>query len=218
MAALRLDSRLKAIGWVWVFGAIFTFAVPVQAQECTYSYGIWNPSLKRVGRIVRVTKSRVELTAGEIGPFGCTICKEDQVLLELSNGLRFHLCERIAGPVMSALEASIEEGYSIVEIVGYRPSMSRGPVNSRGERTVFSNHAFGVALDVNPQHNGLYSRCLQWGPQCQLIKGGAWKKGNPLSLHQEHSLVRRLLGLGFKWGGDIAGKQKDMMHFSPTGY
>lgn len=209
---------MRALFLVLMSGLIILGPNTVRANTCTYTYGVWNTKLKQVVRTVRVSKLKSELTSDEIGPFGCTPCREDQVQLQLSTGLVFWMCERLAGPVLDVLEATLNDGYMLQEIVAYRPSMSRGPVNSEGERTVLSNHAFGAALDINPNHNGLYDNCLAWGPYCRLIKGGAWNKNHPLSLKESSSLVKRLAKLGLKWGGMIDGNQKDMMHFSLTGY
>jgi hypothetical protein len=51
------------------------------------------------------------------------------------------------------------------------------------------------------------------------LRGGAWQPGvDPYSLSADGIVVRELQNLGFRWGGEIAGRQKDFMHFSPTGY
>jgi hypothetical protein len=96
--------------------------------------------------------------------------------------------------------------------------MTKGPVDSAGNRTRFSYHSYGIALDINEDHNGLYENCVRFGPRCRLRRGGQWDPRQPLSLTQDHPLVRALKRMGFKWGGEIAGKQKDFMHFSPYGY
>jgi hypothetical protein len=70
---------------------------------------------------------------------------------------------------------------------------------------------------VNGAHNGLYDFCLTWFPACQLIKGGRYFPGGPRSQTGRSPLVRAFRERGFGWGGEISGKQKDFMHFSPDG-
>ena len=195
------------------------FATPALASDlCTYNYGVWHVGKRKTVRTVKVSKPRSQLSKQEMGPLDCTPCIQDQINLKLSNGVSFQICEKVAGPIMTALETALANGFQIKQLVGYRPSMSRGKVNAAGERTILSNHAFGVAIDINQDDNGLYDNCITWGSKCRLIKGGRWNKKSPLALHAKHPLVLHLLKLGFKWGGQIAGKQKDMMHFSTTGY
>ncbi len=83
----------------------------------------------------------------------------------------------------------------------------------------FSNHSYGIAIDINTDHNGLYGNCVEFGPQCQLIRGSLWRPGvDPYSLQLNGLVVKKLKEIGFKWGGEIKGKQKDFMHFSLSGY
>jgi hypothetical protein len=97
--------------------------------------------------------------------------------------------------------------------------MTRGDADADGNRTLFSNHSFGIALDINEGHNGLYDQCLQFDGNCRLLRGGAWQPGvDPFSLSGDGIIVQALQSLGLSWGGEIAGRQKDFMHFSPTGY
>jgi hypothetical protein len=109
-------------------------------------------------------------------------------------------------------------GAPIQEVVGYHVGRTRGDPDQAGRRTGFSNHAYGIALDINPARNGLYDRCEVFGTGCRLIRGGAWRPDDPGALTADGPIVRRLAAAGFKWGGEIAGRQKDFMHFSPTGY
>ena len=82
-----------------------------------------------------------------------------------------------------------------------------------------SNHSFGVAFDLNEEQNGLYNDCPRWGPSCVLAKGGAYRPGaDPLSLTESSPATRRMKEAGFDWGGLLPGRQKDFMHFSPSGY
>lgn len=150
---------------------------------------------------------------------GCTLCKEDQTTVALSNGRSFQVCHKVAGQFKTILEGVIKKGFPVDTILGYRPSKSKGPADPRGFRTEFSNHAFGVSLDVNENQNGLYNKCTQWNPGCVLAKGGAYKPHlDPRSITRDTEIVKLMLKNGFKWGGEIQGVQKDFMHFSPDGY
>lgn len=116
------------------------------------------------------------------------------------------------------LSELLQSGEKIYEVVGYRVGMTRGNVDQDGNRTVFSNHSFGTALDINPGQNGLYENCVQFGPNCRLIRGGAWKQGREGTLTVDSATVQGMQRLGLRWGGEIKGRQKDFMHFSITGY
>jgi hypothetical protein len=174
--------------------------------------------LGRSGKIVKVTKNFSDLKKNEVGAFNCSVCIEDQIEVTLQSGLRFKVCKYIADDVKAVIEASISEGFIIKEVLGYNPQMSKGDLDSRGFRTQLSNHSFGVAIDINRKFNGLYENCLQWGPSCRLIQGGAWSKRHQLSIKSGSKLVKFMGEIGLSWGGTIKGKQKDFMHFSPSGY
>jgi hypothetical protein len=45
-----------------------------------------------------------------------------------------------------------------------------------------------------------------------------WHPDQAGSLTKESPIVIELKSIGFKWGGEIEGKQKDFMHFLPSGY
>jgi len=185
---------------------------------CHYEYGIWNVAAGRVIERREVARPRSELGPEEIGSWGCTPCVEDQTRIELSNGVSFRICARVAARIQQGLERALKQGMPIETVVGYRPSMSRGPLDSAQNRTQFSNHAFGAAIDINEAHNGLYAGCPVWSQGCTLIRGGPWQPGLAQSLTADHPVVLELALQGFLWGGQIAGNQKDMMHFSETGY
>lgn len=184
---------------------------------CHYTYSIWNTIKKTTVKTITVKKNRSDLNNQEIGPLGCTICNEDQKKIKLSNGLPLKICHKIAQNVKAALERAIKNGSTIKSIKGYRPSKSRGPLDKNGNRTLFSNHAYGVAVDINEKYNGLYQNCLQWSPKCRLIKGGRYNPKNPLSFTTNHTIVKEMARIDLKWGGHIKGTMKDFMHFSPDG-
>ena len=113
----------------------------------------------------------------------------------------------------------IARGEPIFSVSGYRPVQSKGALNEDGERTELSNHAFGTAIDINREQNGLYGNCYEWGPSCRLILGGSWRPGQSEgSLTPDGAIVKKMKSLGFKWGGEMQASQKDFMHFSLSGF
>jgi hypothetical protein len=191
------------------------------AQEmCSYSTYQWNTLSKRAMNFHRVEKLRSKLEPREIdAQSGCSVCEQDQVVVQIEGVMPFKVCHRVAAKLKSALIAAQKGGYPIETVVAYRNGMTRGDPDENGNRTQFSNHSFGIAIDVNQASNGLYSNCFSWGPQCKLIRAGKWRpESDPLSLTEDSLLVKLMKQQGFKWGGEIQGRQKDFMHFSLTGY
>lgn len=189
-------------------------------DQCSYTTYKWSVHLKKAVEFQRINKLYSQLESYERDTVtGCTVCEQDQREITMQNIKSFKVCHIIADPVQAILTELIEQGESINQIIAYRVGMTRGDVDQQGNRTVFSNHSFGVAIDINPQHNGLYDNCLQFNNTCKLIKGGPWQPGvDKYSLYNSSEIVRAFKSLGFKWGGEIAGKQKDFMHFSLSGY
>ncbi len=180
---------------------------------------VWNTRTRSSSPPIEVRKPYAALTSEERDPAsGCSVCERDQVEIKLPGLKPFKVCHVFAERVRETLEKLLAQGEPITEVEAYRVVRSRGALNERGERTGFSNHSFGIAIDINPQQNGLYHRCVHFGPHCQLVRGGPWRPGQPGSLTAESRVVQAFKGIGLQWGGEIAGKQKDFMHFSPTGY
>lgn len=189
------------------------------ADICTYNTYRWNVLTKSAGNYKHVQKPYSELSEEEVDELtGCTVCLEDQVDVFIENVSPFKVCKNIATDIKTALEESIFFGQTITEVVGYRVGRTKGDVDQFGNRTQFSNHSFGTAIDINPQFNGLYTNCINYNSDCLLIKGGAWNPGHAESLKADAHVVRIMKSIGFKWGGEIEGKQKDFMHFSLSGY
>ena len=189
-------------------------------STCSYDTYKWNVQQKRAVEHRSVRHPYAALGSDEIDPAsGCSVCREDQVRIELPSVTPFDLCHVFAARVKTVLLELIDDGVPVHEVVGYRVGRTRGDVDAEGNRTRFSNHSFGAALDINPQHNGLYDHCLRFGPHCRLIRGGPWQPGvSDASLTADGPVVHALQAIGLRWGGTIAGKQKDFMHFSVTGY
>ncbi|TNE84972.1 MAG: M15 family peptidase [Deltaproteobacteria bacterium] len=186
------------------------------AAECTYTPVVWSATEARSMPAEAVSKPRSALTEAEQGPLGCTPCEQDQVSRTLTNGLSFTACAAVADNLAHALDQAIAGGAEVVSVSVYRPVLSRGPLDAQGRRTVLSDHAFGVAVDVNADHNGLYDDCVRFDETCRLLRGGPWRPGeDPRSITASSPLVRTFADIGWAWGGELAGKQKDFMHFSP---
>jgi len=199
---------------------LMLMASPLSAQTCSYSTWSWNVNLKKAVAYRDVRKPYQELTEHEVDRVtGCSVCKEDQVQINLPNIKPFLICRQLAPQLQSTLLELIKSDQPIKSIIGYRVGQTRGVPDARGNRTGFSNHSFGIALDINPQHNGLYTECFTFGVQCRLLRGGRWQPDkDPWSIKLNGQIVRQLNRIGLKWGGEIKGRQKDFMHFSITGY
>lgn len=209
-----MKCRQLALTAIALFAATAT-----QADTCTYSTYKWNVGSRKAVAFERVSKPRLALTAAERHTeTGCTVCEEDQVVMTFPGLKPFRICKHLQ-PSFSRIFSDLEQQQApVLDIVGYRVGMTRGDVDADGNRTGFSNHSFGIAVDINTDQNGLYDNCLQVGPQCRLIKGGRWDPSQPASLTASSAIVQTFKQHGFRWGGEIAGKQKDFMHFSPSGY
>jgi D-alanyl-D-alanine carboxypeptidase len=186
---------------------------------CTYTTYRWSVKLKRGVDHHKVRHSYAELRPEEVdAATGCSVCEEDQQWIEVGGLPRFRLCRQIAPQVEATLQQLAADGVPLLSLTGYRVGMTRGPADGDGLRTVFSNHSFGIALDVNAERNGLYDHCVNFGPECRLLLGGRWQPDAPGGLSAKSEAVTAMQAVGLKWGGQIAGRQKDFMHFSPTGY
>ena len=146
------------------------------------------------------------------------MCEEDQRLIKIGTLPPFKVCKKWASDIRYHLTKLLNAGEPIYKVAGYRVGMTRGDIDDRGNRIQFSNHSFGIAIDINDEQNGLYDHCMVFGPDCRLRKGGEWEPGNKASLTKNSHVVQVMKRLGFKWGGEIKGSQKDFMHFSPSGY
>jgi hypothetical protein len=198
-----------------LFCNLSAFAVEA---NCEYSYTVWNTILKKSEGPFRINKPYSQLTKREKSSEGCSPCESDQQLMRLKNGLSFTACKKFAQQFKMALDKILDSGRKIETVLSYRPSISKGEIDSVGRRTVFSHHAFGTAIDINENFNGLYTNCLKWGPGCQLIKAGVYSPHHRLSIRDKDEFVTNFKGIGLQWGGQILGIQKDFMHFSFDGY
>lgn len=205
-----------------------------EPQTCSYSTYSWSTTQRRAVNREWIEKDYADVTDDERSPDDprCSVCTEDQVTVDpAAHGWPelgpFDVCWAYADAVGEALEAIAADGsFTIREAVGYRAGRTRGAVVD-GLRTEWSNHSFGTAIDINASNNGLYRSCnirpltAENIAQCRLGVGGAWRPdaAPSVSITRDGVVYRAFVeGVGWQWGGEIAGSTKDLMHFSLTGY
>lgn len=216
---MRSIVRPRPLAALLFCSTLFSCGTAMADPQCTYSTYKWNIHARKAVEPRRITKPYKDLTAAEKdSETGCTVCEEDQVELSFPGLRPFKVCKRLAPGIEKIIAELQRQQAPLLDVVGYRVGMTRGDPDSAGNRTGFSNHSFGVALDINTAQNGLYENCLKFNSACRLIKGGPWKPDQKSSLTANSLIVQTFKQNGFKWGGEIAGLQKDFMHFSPTGY
>ena len=84
---------------------------------------------------------------------------------------------------------------------------------ARGQ-TRFSQHAYGLAIDVNPFDNPQVKRDLVLPELASAYKDRTWKR--PGMFLRGTTGVRAFTAIGWGWGGDWH-SSKDYMHFSANG-
>ena len=211
-------SKSYAISLLLCFSSLVS-AESIASDLCHYDLYRYNVRKRKLEGPSKIRKTRSELSSHEIDQkTGCSICEEDQVQIALYNGVTFKICRAIAHKIEWALNKSLVAGFKIQEATGYFVKQTRGKVDVNGYRTELSNHSFGLSIDINRSHNGLYENCLNFDSRCKLSHGGRWSPDHKLSITSSSLLVELMEQKGFLWGGQIKGKQKDFMHFSPTGF
>ncbi len=204
---------------VLLVSVLFSQATLSSPELCTYSTYQWNTYSRQAEGFEQVQKPYSDITEEEFDEVtGCTVCQEDQVEISIINIPPFKVCKHVASDIQNALEKSISLGQRVVEVIGYRVGRTKGEIDQSGNRTQFSNHSFGAAIDINPEFNGLYDNCVSYNSNCRLIKGGKWSLTQSESLRIDSYIVQIMRSIGFNWGGEIPGNQKDFMHFSLSGY
>ena len=237
--ALRFAARFLAapalvfVAAVLIFAALallFSMGAPpvggpqaqprvAPAKICRYSTWEWNTRTRTSVNHRWVNQTFEEVTPEERDPASrCSVCEADQITVRIEGLPEFRICKYFAEKVEAALLEIRDSGFPIRTVVGYRVGRTRGKPDANGLRTRFSNHSFGTALDLNAGLNGMYSNCVVFGEACRLIRGGHWRPPTPGALTVDSLAVAALKAMGWKWGGEIAGRQKDFMHFSLTGY
>lgn len=194
-------------------------SLSLSTRQCSYNTYEWNTLEKKAINYRQIIKPYAEISDEEKDEVtGCSVCEEDQMTLVVENLKPFKMCRYVAEEIESLLVGLLASGIPIVEVTGYRVGKTRGEVDDEGNRTVFSNHSFGTAIDLNAQSNGLYDQCISFDHRCRLIRGGEWYPDRETSWKSGGPVVTGFKSIGYRWGGEIQGWQKDFMHFSPTGY
>ena len=140
--------------------------------------------------------------------------------------------EAVAGQVVSVFRQLFQARFPIQQLhlaVQYRPDQDdpndtrnytagfncRPVVTARGPLSSFSQHAYGLAVDINPIQNPYvasdgYVRNNHARPyrDRSLLRPGM--------IHSGEVVVRAFAEVGWGWGGSWKGA-KDYMHFSSTG-
>jgi len=138
----------------------------------------------------------------------------------------------VAGGVVSVFRQLFDARFPIDQMhlaVKYRPNHydpnddrdytagfnCRPVVTARGAGTTWSQHAYGLAIDINPIEN-------------PYVTADGYVRNNnarpfrdrslhePGMIHPEDTVVQAFASIGWQWGGYWSG-DKDYMHFSLTG-
>ena len=205
----------------------------VLPKTCTYSAYAWDTRKKRSTDHFRVEKLYSEVTDDERDPNvpECTICIEDQTQIDPHDfGVSLspiRICHVYADQVKAALSEIAASGeFDIIQLEGYRPGRTRGKIDANGLRTQWSQHSYGTAIDINANKNAIYSNCTNKivnsaddVKTCKKGIGGAYQpEKQPRVSIVKDGVVYKKMTKFWKWGGEIEGSTKDIMHFSITGY
>jgi D-alanyl-D-alanine carboxypeptidase len=77
----------------------------------------------------------------------------------------------------------------------------------------WSNHAYGLAIDVNPVENPYVGCGAVHDPRSRPFTDRSRTRKGMVT----PAVVRAFAAMGWEWGGDWSGDTKDYMHFSHTG-
>ena len=87
------------------------------------------------------------------------------------------------------------------------------PCTGRARTGTWSNHAYGLAVDVNPVENPYVGCGMTRDPAAlRYVDRTPLRKGMVTP-----AVVRAFRSIGWGWGGDWSGQTKDYMHFSHNG-
>jgi hypothetical protein len=88
------------------------------------------------------------------------------------------------------------------------------PCSGGGGTGSWSQHAYGLAVDVNPHENPYVG--------CGMSRDPTLRKYRDRSHHYRGMVTRRAIrafaSIGWGWGGSWTGNTKDYMHFSSSGH
>jgi hypothetical protein len=78
----------------------------------------------------------------------------------------------------------------------------------------WSNHAYGLALDLNPLENPYVGCGASYNPKARSYMNRSRKRPGMVT----PAVIAAFQSIGWEWGGSWAGSTKDYMHFSHTGH
>jgi hypothetical protein len=146
--------------YIFIIFIIVIYTSPAwteQPKTCTYSTYKWNVRQRKAVEYKQIHHSYKNLAPYEIHKdTGYTVCEEDQVEIAITGINRFKVCKRFAGKIEKSLRKLRLQNQLITAVVGYRMGMTKGNIDNQANRTEFSYHSFGIAIDINPEKNGLY--------------------------------------------------------------
>lgn len=185
------------------------------SKNCHYQTWDWDTKENRSINHHSVVKAYSDLTNEEKGKIpNCTLCEEDQVEIKLPTVPIFKICRVYEKFFHQIIAEAKKENFPLISIIGYRVGKSQGPIDAQGKRTKYSTHSYGIAVDFNSEINGMYDSCLSFNRDCKLIHGGKYQPKTPGAIHTQTTIYKELSKLGFHWGGEFVGRQKDFMHFA----
>jgi hypothetical protein len=186
------------------------------------------------GSIDRLSPKERRWMKGETWHPGCPVPMRKLRLLtvnyldfdnETADG-RVVVHRRVAKKVLGVFEAMFVAGFQMERVDAtelyppeQRPDKARNVTAAFNCRfiagtTTWSQHAFGLAIDINPVQN-------PWVDDGRVVpRAGKGYVDRSLDLpgmiHRGDAVVDAFKGIGWGWGGDWQTK-KDYMHFSQTG-
>ena len=133
----------------------------------------------------------------------------------LKNGTKYvQVHKTIAQDVVAACESAKAEGFNIYDIGGYRKfgSDGAGKISSLGLN--YSQHCYGLAVDINPTDNGQFKNGVATGAWHYYPDDPAY---NDVTIKSTGAIYKSFTSNGWGWGGEW-NSSKDYMHFSFFGY
>ena len=129
--------------------------------------------------------------------------------------------------VMAVFESMFDNQYPIESVIpiGGPPRRSRGrrsgvfeyfrvSLSSRVRTSRWSQHAFGLAIDLNPHINPFVSKNVIWPSESERYTDRGLDE--PGMITEDDAVTEAFDSIGWSWGGRWK-SVKDYQHFSSTG-
>jgi hypothetical protein len=132
----------------------------------------------------------------------------------------------VAREIVGVFHALYRARFPIEEMRVVSPSDLRAPPTGDGNNTTafvcrrttegasWSQHAYGLAADINPFHNPYVSGDLVVPERASAYANRGWRR--PGMIFSGDVVTGHFAAIGWKWGGEWE-TLKDWMHFSQTG-